>query len=99
MKQKHNNNLQPVIEKEMNALTPDEPKIYVKQIYQAKLQELNNGNNLGCFNSRSRASAHNVVDARWEIRWKGVSTDGTTHDLVDRCSTWMDVPQGPHLRP
>eukprot|EP00972_Heterocapsa_arctica_P069703 10299114-Heterocapsa_arctica.AAC.1 len=59
------NNLQPVIDKEIDALTLEELKIHAKQIYQAKLKELNNWNNLRCFKSRTRVGAHNIVDARW----------------------------------
>eukprot|EP00972_Heterocapsa_arctica_P024770 3654192-Heterocapsa_arctica.AAC.1 len=60
MKQKNINALQPVIEKEMDARTPEEMKIYAKQIYQAKLKEFNNWNNLGCFKPSSRVGAHNI---------------------------------------
>eukprot|EP00972_Heterocapsa_arctica_P056315 8308102-Heterocapsa_arctica.AAC.1 len=61
----------------MDALTPEEMKIYAKQIYQTKLKELNNRNNLGYFKPSSPVGAHNIVDARWVICWKGVNADGT----------------------
>ena len=68
----NNATLQPVIEKEMDALTPTELRVHAKDVINAKRKELRNWHALGTFRKRPRQTAKNVVDSRWVIRWKNV---------------------------
>ena len=68
---------EPVIERDLPELTPEEIIQYRADANRACLEELMAWYRLGCFRRRSRHGAKNCIDARWVIKWKMI--DGVKH--------------------
>ena len=61
---------QPCIEREADALTPEQLKTHAKEVDEACLGELKKWCNLGALKVRNRQGSPNVMDSRWVIRFK-----------------------------
>ena len=59
-----------VIETEMLILTPHEVKLHKSRVESSQLKELLSWHNLGSWSLVPRATAFNVIDSRWVIKWK-----------------------------
>ena len=64
-----------VITKEFDSLTKEELIKHHDKVAPAKLGELRDLHNLGCYERMPRRLARNIVDTRWVIRWKLVDGD------------------------
>ena len=61
---------QACIEREADALTPDQLKEHAAAVAESCLSELRKWTNLGALKIRDRLGSPNVMDSRWVIRFK-----------------------------
>ena len=59
-----------VVQRDDDTLTPEELKLYAREVAASMLSELKTWARLKCFSRRNRAKARNIIDCRWVIKWK-----------------------------
>ncbi len=62
-----------VIVKDQEILTPEEIQQHRTAVVEARLGEISNLSQLGCFKRLPKAQAPNRLDTRWVIKWKWVA--------------------------
>ena len=57
----------------MSILTPQEVKLHQKAVEESQMKELLSWHNLGSWELVPRATAFNIIDSRWVLKWKLIS--------------------------
>ncbi len=76
-------NKKTVVERDTDLLTKEELREHEQEVAAAILAELKTWIKFKCFCRRKKATARNVVDCKWVIKWKNeVLPDGTSRRII-----------------